>query len=122
MKRILSCLFISFMTTICQGSFAAAPTTGSFFDINVVGPTLIIRTTTGNHFYPSAGIKINTVGYIFAVAGQCEKMPSGYCIFPVSNTIPGTITIVGAVSTPLVVTICLNGLGPFSCQLYSPPV
>lgn len=120
MNRILSLLFIALVSFMCNSSFAAAPTTGSFFNITTVGPSLIITTNTGNKTYTAAGIKINTVGYIFPVPGQCTKTPSGFCLFQVSNTTPAIITIVGAVMTPLEVTLCLNGVGQLSCQLFTP--
>lgn len=119
MKRILSFLFITLLTISCQSSFAAS--TGLFFNIETIGPTLIITTTPVGKTYTAAGIKINTIGYIFPVPGQCVKNANGYCIFQVSDTSPAPITIVGAPGAPpLVITLCLNGLGPLTCQLFTP--
>ena len=81
--------------------------TVSSLDLNI--------TTTVNHFYPTAGIKINTPGY---TASSCTPISNGFCTFGVSNTasqnipinnastiiydsldlaaIPGSITSIGA--------------------------
>lgn len=53
---------------------------------------LLINTTIPNHFYNTAGIKINTPGY--RVAGL-TPLKNGYYLFPVSNNSPANILLLG---------------------------
>lgn len=52
---------------------------------------LSIKTTTPNHFYPAAGIKIETPGYRVANSTPTKK---GYYLFSVSDTVPADILII----------------------------
>src|SRR5690242_11820752 len=107
------CLLLSFFIT--QTAFANS---GLFFNVRSVDNRLSIRTTIPNHTYTNAGIKLNTAGYRLGRPGtQCRTYKNGYCLFPASDTMAATITIEGAAGTPSF-TLCLNGMGPISCQEY----
>ncbi len=80
-----------------SGSFAAADV---ILCLNGLGPSscqnyhvssrsLAISTTT-NHYYPTAGIKILTPGY---QARGCMPYPNGFCLFAVNSQIPTTIIL-----------------------------
>ncbi|MGC1182943.1 fibronectin type III domain-containing protein [Legionella sp.] len=63
-----------------------------------------------NHFYSSAGIKINTPGYAITNLGvACTPIPNGYCLFPVRPTVAKSIvlqsTSVPAAPTNVVATV-----------------
>lgn len=48
-----------------------------------------------NHFYPNAGIKINTAAYKIGNLGiDCVPQANQYCLFSVSNAIPKSISLV----------------------------
>lgn len=99
-----------------QTSFASS---GLLFNITNDLSTLTINTTIPNKTYSSAGIKINTAGYSLSNPGiDCSPAANGYCLFSVSNTNSKTITITGSAG-PVNLTLCLNGLGPISCQNYT---
>lgn len=90
-----------------------------FFDISVANNVLSIRTTIPNHFYSSAGIRLNTTDYSLANTGrECSPLANGYCIFSLSDVTPASISIAGATGT-VSLTLCLNGLGELSCQNYT---
>jgi hypothetical protein len=100
-----------------SGSGLAA--SGLFFNVSASGLNLIISTTVPGHTYPAAGIKINTSGYSLTNESPgCTSSPNGYCLFPVSDTVPASINISGPSGT-VKLTLCLNGKGPLSCQNYS---
>jgi hypothetical protein len=88
---------------------------GSLFTINVLGNKLVIAATIPNHVYPNAGIKINTSG--FAVTSGCTPSPKGFCLFSTSNISPAPISLQGG-SGSINLMLCLNALGPVSCQNY----
>lgn len=46
--------------------------------------------TTANHSYPAAGIKVLTRGY---KATGCTSYPNGYCLFAVSNSSSATLQV-----------------------------
>lgn len=55
------------------------------------------------HYYPSAGIKINTPAYKIGNSGMdCAPIGNGYCLFPVSNTACRNISVVA--NTPLTIS------------------
>ncbi|MBA2657863.1 MAG: YncE family protein [Tatlockia sp.] len=61
---------------------------------NVNALNLSISTTIPNHFYPYAGIRVNTPGYTVAGIGvYCLPYINGYCLFPVSSTQPRLIVL-----------------------------
>ena len=91
--------------------------TSTFFNVSASGTTLTINTTIPNHIYTNAGIKINSPGN-FSPASGCTMQSNGYCTFSVSNTSSATIPINGSTAT-MNFSLCLNGLGPLSCQSYS---
>ncbi|MDR3476967.1 MAG: hypothetical protein P4M14_02915 [Gammaproteobacteria bacterium] len=105
---------VSLLATLlfCPVAFSA----GSLFNVVTTGTTLNISTTIPNHLYPNAGIKVNTPGY--SLAGGCRPTANGYCLFPASNTTPANLSING-VAGNVALTLCLNGLGPLSCQNYT---
>lgn len=73
---------------------------------------LSITTTTPNHTYPIAGIKINTPGYTLTNLGvDCTPAANGYCLFQVSNTSPKTIILLPPLGTNYEggVVACLEG-------------
>lgn len=100
---------------LSQSSFA---TPGLFFNVTSSGLDLSIRTTP-NHFYPAAGIRIDTPGISLAApGGDCVLNSNGFCLFPVSNTAPATIKLTGNTS-PVNLTLCLNGTAHVTCQKYT---
>ncbi len=100
----------------CQTIHAA---TNALFQVDTNDSVLTIHTVTPNHSYANAGIKIDTSGYSLANIGvECQLSGNGYCLFPVSDTTPATITLAGPVGN-VSFTLCLNGKGPVSCQHYS---
>lgn len=117
MKRILATLIFWMIVSIGQTAFALS---GLFFSVvatgtpanvnislclngkgplscqqyNVSASKLKIATTILNHYYPAAGIKINTPGYKIADIGVvCTPISNGYCLFSISNMVPKLITI-----------------------------
>lgn len=107
MKRLLILFILLFTkTAYCQQFFNITASGGAdpveiILCLNGKGPltcqhykvnnlNLSITTTTPNHTYPSAGIKITTPGY--EPAG-CTMISNGYCLFSVSNTSAATISI-----------------------------
>jgi hypothetical protein len=114
MKRILVILFALFIsqTAVSSGllfnvSATGRPTNlGMSLCLNGKGPlscqnytasalNLNITTTIPNHVYPSAGIKLNTPGYVLT---GCTLIANGYCLFSVNNTTPTSITISSGVN------------------------
>lgn len=115
---IMKKVFLSLILLIFF-SHPAFTATGAFFNVSSTGSTLTISTTVPNHTYPRAGIKINSSGYNLTTNGVCTPHNNGYCLFSVSNTAPVTFTISGPTTKRLDLTLCLNGVGPLSCQTYS---
>jgi hypothetical protein len=97
--------------------------TGMLFNVNASENKLNIFSVPSNHFYPNAGIVVDTAGYSLASPGtECSPNSDGYCIFGVSDTAPAGITISGATGNVNII-LCLNGLGPTSCQhIYNVPI
>ena len=61
--------------------------------VTVPAQTLRIATTT-QHTYPTAGIKVDTAGYVLANRGtDCRPASNGYCLFAVSATRAVSITL-----------------------------
>ena len=111
MIRILTLLLALLMLVTAE----AAPT-GTFFSVNASGlpaslsitlclngnapatcqvytiaaTSLDMVTSTPNHTYPSAGIKVNMPGY--GLTG-CTPNSNGYCVFSVSDTATASVTI-----------------------------
>lgn len=104
---------VSLALLFCQTSFAAS----TFFNVNASGTILTITTNVPNHTYPSAGIRINSPSN-FSPHSGCTQQSNGFCTFSVSNTTPASIGINGSTTT-MNITLCLNGLGPLSCQDYN---
>lgn len=98
----------------CKTVFAES---GLFFNINASSNQLNITTTIPNHFYPNAGIKIDTPGYTLT---GCRPAANGYCLFSVSDSTPALLSVNGS-ATSVSAILCLNGLGPLSCQHYTVP-
>src|SRR5262249_1928473 len=116
MKRnfIKTCFVLLVM--MCETGLAAS---GLFFNVSASGLKLNISTTVPGHTYPAAGIKVNTPGYALSKTSPgCTKSSNGYCLFPVSDTVPASINITGPSGTVDLI-LCLNGKGPLSCQNYS---
>lgn len=122
---------------------AKAEASSSLFNI-VADSSNVLRITTNipNHLYPNAGIIVNTPGYSVGLgpglafnrnipATQCTHLSNGYCKFavsasevayiPVFNTnAPVTIKSPSPTSSvPVNVSVCLNALGPLSCQNFT---
>jgi hypothetical protein len=56
--------------------------------------SLSIKTAVPHHFYPAAGIKINTPGYILSNIGlTCTENSNGYCLFSASDTQAKTFSL-----------------------------
>lgn len=98
--------------------------TGLLFNVSSVDSTLTISTVVPNHTYPAAGIKINTPGYVIASnETPCTPIINGYCLFPVSDTVPKKIILNGPDGLKNIsITLCLNGTGELSCQQYQATV
>ena len=70
---------------------------------------LSISTTTPNHTYPWAGIKINTPGY---TPSNCTPISNGYCLFSVSNTTPATLVLAPSSANKINQTITYTSTAP----------
>jgi len=116
MKKTMKKVVFLISLLFCQTSFAIHEKSGLFFNLATTSSTLNITTTIPNHSYPNAGIKVNTSG--FSIQSGCTANANGYCLFPVSDTSSATISMTGPVGG-VQVTLCLNGLGPLSCQQYA---
>ncbi len=109
MKRILGLLFALFISqsAVSSGLFFNVSATGTPTNLGISlclngsGPlscqnytvsalNLNITTTIPNHVYPSAGIKLDTPGYVLS---GCTLIANGYCLFSANNTTPTSITI-----------------------------
>ncbi len=97
---------------------------GSHFRLSTSFNTLSVLTTTPNRAYPNAGIQILTPGY--TVSGNVRPTQDGFYLFSVSDSVPGTMSILGAEGT-VNIKICLNGVGKkYTCEnqvisIQSPP-
>lgn len=60
---------------------------------HVSAQQLRITTTTPNHTYANAGIRINSGGSIHNRGISCKSIVNNFCIFNVSDTIPYNITL-----------------------------
>ena len=75
-----------------------------------------------NHTYPAAGIKITSNNYALSGVGtDCTMSGSGYCNFLISKNTPRQFAISGSGSS-VNIQLCLNGVGPLSCQKYTVPL
>lgn len=93
--------------------------TGLLFNVNANGSTLNIKTTISHRTYPQVGIILNTSGYNLAHPGEeCTMSNNGFCLFSANDDAPKNITVTGSAGA-LSITLCLNGQGPLSCQLYT---
>ncbi len=119
MHRLFGKLRLALAFFLLGVTASYAGTTGPLFNVSALGLTLTINTTPPNHYYPAAGIKINTLGYALSTASaQCSNANNGFCLFPVSHNAPASIVLAGPSGT-VGFTLCLNGTGPLSCQLFS---
>lgn len=114
MKKFFILISILPILLFCK-TLSAKPT-GLLFNVQSSGSALTISTVPTNHNYPAAGIQILTPGY--SLASGCTPSTNGYCLFTTSNTTPATITINGP-SGNINIILCLNGVGPLSCQHYN---
>lgn len=113
-----NCIKVSVVLLALMGEAAFAGS-GLFFNVSATGTNLTIRTTVSGHTYPAAGIKLDSSRYSLAETNPgCAKMSSGFCLFPVSDTVPASINITGPSGT-VSFTLCLNGEAPLTCQNYS---
>lgn len=71
--------------------------------------TLSIRTTIPNHVYRTAGIKINTPGYVLS---GCTLTGNGYCLFSANNTTPTNIPVSRMVHSNTNITVSSTGIIP----------
>ncbi len=122
-------------TGLCQAGTAMAGQ--PLFSTTINGSILTVTTNIPNRTYPNAGAIVNTPGYRVVPAGDffhnlipatdCNLISNGFCKFAVSNTTPAHILIASTTAqivklhvpdptTPVSVTLCLNALGPLSCQ------
>src|SRR5579872_7003663 len=70
---------------------------GLFFNVSLNNNNKLTITTTPNHLYTAAGIKITSSGYSLKNPGtDCTMASNGYCLFRVSNTQPATISLQGS--------------------------
>lgn len=92
--------------------------TGSFFNISATGSNLTISSNIPNHYYHSAGIKIDTPGFSLANSNKpCVNSSKGYCLFSVSNSETDVKSTTGL--GPFDITTCLNGVAAISCQKHN---
>jgi len=114
MKNIL--IHVVMLAGLLFAGINDAYSAGALFNVTASGAVLTIRTTVAHHAYPHAGIQITSSGYSLKNAGtECSPNADGYCLFPTSDTQPATISINGPTGKMNVV-LCLDGLGPLSCQ------
>ena len=125
MKKYFMNISAALLLIVCQSVFSGS---GLLFDIAATGTQANVNITlclngkgplscqnydvsalslnicaVPRHFYPAAGIKINTRGYKVGDLGvDCEPFSNGYCLFPVSNTTCNLINLV--VDGPLTLT------------------
>ena len=109
-------LIIGVILYIITNSIFAQPASGLLFNISSVGHSLNIKTTFANQSYPHAGIKIKSNQ--FSIGSGCLPAANGYCIFPANSSSAHTIVLNGSANAVDAV-VCLNGLGPASCQNYA---
>jgi hypothetical protein len=114
MRKIFVKSVICLLLLMFQTAYAVS---GLLFNVTRLSSSLNISTNIPNRTYPYAGIRINTAGYLLATG--CIPTASGYCLFSVSDTTSKNIIITGPSSGLLSLTLCLNGIGPLSCQKYS---
>lgn len=89
------------------------------FNVSVTNLTLNINTTTPQHTYQKAGIKINTPGYSIANSGTgCTPISNGFCVFSVSDVSKAVINLSGPAGV-VTFTLCLNASGKLSCQNFN---
>jgi hypothetical protein len=107
------------LLAVCFSPLVSFAGPGLFFKASNLSTSLIISTTIPNHTYPTAGIKINSPGYSLTKAGtECIQNTNGYCIFSVNDKTPTVLSIAGSAGT-LSFNLCLNGIGPLTCQQYT---
>jgi photosystem II stability/assembly factor-like uncharacterized protein len=114
--------FIKLTAMLCVliASTAIHANTGLFFNVSTHDSYLNI-TSTINHTYPFAGIKINTPGHsIDPTNAGCSPNSNGYCVFQVSKTQTARIRL-SVAPGPFNFTLCLTARSeiPLSCQNYS---
>lgn len=112
------CLYLT-LIVYCKITSANS---GALFNVTnnttPTGATLNITSTIPNRSYPVAGIKLNSNDYRLTNAGsECTKIENGYCLFALNNLSTPSISITGKVGA-IPITLCLNGIGPLSCQSY----
>jgi hypothetical protein len=117
MKRII----IAIVLFVC--GFVNYANAGMLFNVTSTGNKLSVTSVAPNHTYPNAGISVVSAGYSLAYPGiECTPNNNGYCIFKISDTTPGEVTVSGATGNVNII-MCLNGLGPTSCQyIYNVPI
>lgn len=59
-------------------------------DYPITALSLNINSTIPNHTYPTAGIKVNTTGYVLS---GCTPVANGYCLFSVSDTTAASVSL-----------------------------
>lgn len=95
-----------------------AHASGNYFDVNALGTALSIHTTTSGHTYSTTGIQINTPGYRVNNV-VCQQNSNGMCVFPVMSTFLAPSLELDGPTGPVNLTLCLNAIGPVSCQKYT---
>lgn len=83
---------------------------GHFFRVSSYINTLTITTTPPGRTYSNAGIKLLTSGYTVA---NLTPASNGFYLFSVSDTVPASLTLVGAPGS-VAIRLCLNGVGSTS--------
>lgn len=130
MKRKISRFLLLTSTLLFSHISNAASGTGLLFNLSVSGADVDATTTIPNHFYPFAGVKVNTPGYELELVNvvnaksktninpSCALNGDGFCVFPVSDSQAQTIRVLGQGGL-VSLTLCLNANHPVSCQLYT---
>jgi DNA-binding beta-propeller fold protein YncE len=113
--RYISCASV-LLTIIFLSANANPSQEGLLFNVRGIPTDIYIHTTIPNHYYPAAGIKLNTPDY--KITSGCTTIANGYCLFGVSDTQQATITTSGS-GQRLNLTLCLDGKTPASCQHYT---
>ena len=122
-QRLIGTLTLTF----CAANISLAqdvkfnPPAGPLFNVNATtGNNLRINTTKLSWFYQFAGIKSITPGFSFT---NCTPEDNGYCLFPVSDTAPINLTVVGSPGNSSIlpiISVCLNGVGDtYSCEKHN---
>lgn len=92
----------------------------SLFNVTLSNQALTINTTIPNFTYYNVSISFSGDQYrVVNPALNCNSVQNGDCLFTVSDTVSKVIPFNGPANQNLAATLCLNGIGKLSCQVFS---